>query len=207
MKQFKLNEKEYNMPTAWSDMDLKRYVELAKIEEVKESFGMPELYLLRVIEALCDADNGDLDDLTIDMVNELSQEVGFLQEEPVWGNSRHLTIEGQDYVFPEDLNKLTMGEYISIKTLQEQQTSQADLIPWLLAIILRPGKKEYNEEMKKEVWIQDKFNTANLEWRKELFMKQPVFNLMGPVTFFLNGNETFTNYIKASTPEVKSQVI
>ena len=44
---------------------------------------------------------------------------------------------------------------------------------------------------------EDKFNTANLEWRKELFMKQPVFELMGPVTFFLNGNETFMNSIKA----------
>ena len=207
MKEFKLNDKEYQMPTAWEDMNLKKYVELAKLEEAKESFGMPELYLLKIIEALCDAEQGDLDDLTLDMVGELSQEVGFLQQEPVWGNSRHIEIEGMDYVFPEDLNKLTMGEYISIKTLQEQQTSQADLIPWLLAIILRPGKKEYNEETKKEKWIQDKFNTANLEYRKELFMKQPVFNLMGPVSFFLSGNEAYMNSIKASIPVVKNQAI
>jgi hypothetical protein len=207
MKTFTLNKKEYNMPTAWNDMNLKKYVELAKLEEAKESFGMPELYLLKIIEALCDAEQGDLDDLTLDMVSELSQEVGFLQQEPTWGNTRHIEIEGQDYVFPEDLNKLTMGEYISIKTLQEQQTSSADLIPWLLAIILRPGRKEYNEETKKEKWIQDKFNTANLEWRKELFMKQPVMNLMGPVSFFLNGNGTFMNSIKGSIPEAKNQAV
>ena len=207
MKEFTLENKNYQMPTAWQDMDLKRYVELAKLEEMKEGFGIPELYLLKVIEVLCGAESGDLDELTLDMVTELSNEVGFLQQEPKWNNERHLEIEGQDYVFPEDLNKLTMGEYISIKTLQEQQTTQADLIPWLLAIILRPGKKEYNEETKKEVWKQDKFNTANLEWRKELFMKQPVFNLMGPVTFFLNGNETYMNSIKASIPEAKNQTI
>jgi hypothetical protein len=207
MKEFKLNDKNYQMPTAWEDMDLKRYVELAKLEEMKDNFGIPELYLLKVIEALCGAEGGDLDDLTLDMVTELSNEVSFLQEQPNWGNSRHIEIEGQDYVFPEDLNKLTMGEYISIKTLQEQQTTQADLIPWLLAIILRPGKKEYDEEMKKEKWIQDKFNTANLEWRKELFMRQPVFNLMGPVTFFLNGNGTYMNSIKDSIPEAKNQAI
>jgi len=207
MKEFKLNDKNYQMPTAWEDMDLKRYVELAKLEEMKDNFGIPELYLLKVIEALCGAEGGDLDDLTLDMVTELSNEVSFLQEQPNWGNSRHIEIEGQDYVFPEDLNKLTMGEYISIKTLQEQQTTQADLIPWLLAIILRPGKKEYDEEMKKEKWIQDKFNTANLEWRKELFMRQLVFNLMGPVTFFLNGNGTYMNSIKDSIPEAKNQAI
>jgi hypothetical protein len=207
MKDFKLNDKDYQMPTDWQDMNLRKYVELAKLEEMKESFGMPELYLLKVIEALCDAEGGDLDDLTLDMVSELANEVGFLQAEPVWSNTRHIEIEGKDYVFPEDLNRLTMGEYISIKTLQEQQTTQADLIPWLLAIILRPGRKEYNEETKKEKWIQDKFNTANLEWRKELFMNQPVMNLMGPVTFFLNGNGTFMNSIKDSIPEVKNQAL
>jgi hypothetical protein len=203
MKQFKLNEREYEMPTSWDEMSLSKYVELAKLEELKENFGMPELYLLKVIEALCGAEGGDLDDLTLDMVNELSREVNYLQEQPVWSNSNHIEIEGQDYVFPEDLNKLTMGEYISIKTLQEQQTSQADLIPWLLAVILRPGKKEYNEETKKEFWKQDKFNVANLDFRKELFLKQPVFNLMGPVTFFLNGNETYMTSIKDSIPEAQ----
>lgn len=203
MKQFKLNEREYEMPTSWDEMSLSKYVELAKLEELKEKFGMPELYLLKVIEALCGAEGGDLDDLTLDMVNELSREVNYLQEQPVWSNSKHIEIEGQDYVFPEDLNKLTMGEYISIKTLQEQQTTQADLIPWLLAVILRPGKKEYNEETKKEFWKQDKFNVANLDFRKELFLKQPVFNLMGPVTFFLNGNETYMTSIKDSIPEAQ----
>lgn len=203
MKQFKLNEREYEMPTSWDEMSLSKYVELAKLEELKENFGMPELYLLKVIEALCGAEGGDLDDLTLDMVNELSREVNYLQEQPVWSNSNHIEIEGQDYVFPEDLNKLTMGEYISIKTLQEQQTTQADLIPWLLAVILRPGKKEYNEETKKEFWKQDRFNVANLDFRKELFLKQPVFNLMGPVTFFLNGNETYMTSIKDSIPEAQ----
>jgi hypothetical protein len=207
MKDFKLNDKDYQMPTAWNDMNLKKYVELAKLEEAKDSFAIPELYLMAMMEKLCGVNSGDLDDLTLDMVNELANEVGFLQTEPKWNNTRHIDIEGQDYVFPEDLNKLTMGEYISIKTLQEQQTSQADLIPWLLAIILRPGKKVYNEEMKKEVWVQDKFNTANLEFRKELFMSQPVFDLMGPVTFFLNGNGTSMNSIKDSIPEAKNQAV
>lgn len=202
MKQFRLNEKEWMMPTSWDDMTLGVYVKLAKLDEAKEAFGIPELYLLKVIEALCGAEDGDLDDLTLDMVTELSNEVGYLQKEPSWNtNSRHIVIDEVDYVFPEDLNKLTMGEYISIKMLQEQQTTQAELIPYLLAVILRPGKKVVDEETKKETWIQDKFSTANLEWRKELFLTQPVFNLMGPVSFFLNGNGTSITNIKDSIPE------
>lgn len=202
MKLFKLNEKEYNMPTCWDDMTLGVYVKLAKLDETKEAFGIPELYLLKVIEALCSAEEGDLDELTLDMVTELSNEVGFIQEEPKWNTtSRHIVINDIDYVFPADLNKLTMGEYISIKMLQEQQTSQADLIPYLLSVILRPGKKVLNEETGKETWVQDKFSTNNLEHRKELFLTQPVFNLMGPVSFFLNGSGISTINTKDSIPE------
>jgi len=48
-----------------------------------------------------------------------------------------------------------------------------------------------------------KFNVSNLDYRKELFLKQPVFNLMGPVSFFLNGNEIYMNSIKDSIPEAQ----
>jgi hypothetical protein len=53
-----------------------------------------------------------------------------------------------------------------------------------------------DEETGQENWKQDKFNVANIEFRKELFLKQPVYNLMGAVAFFLNGNETFTSNMK-----------
>ena len=200
MKEFKIEEQEFKMPTDWKEITLATYVKMAELDERKEDIGMAELYLLKVIEALCGVEEGDLDDLTLDMVNELSEAVGFLKEEPTWSNTKHIKIDDKDYVFPTDLNKLTMGEYISIKTLQDAQTTKSGIIPYILAIILRPGKLVLNEETGKEVWKQDKFNVANLEWRKELFMSQPVFDLMGPVTFFLNGSGTFITNTKDSIP-------
>lgn len=202
MKQFKIREKEYQMPTEWADVTLEIYVRLAELEEKKEGFGIPELYLLKVLECLCNVEDGELDELTLDVVNELVGLIGYIQEEPTWNNGTHLVINDVDYVFPADLNRLTMGEYISIKTLQENSTTAAGIIPYILAIILRPGKKEVDVETGRETWIQDKFDTNNLEWRKELFMKQPVFNLMGPVTFFLNGKGISTTDTKDFIPEV-----
>jgi hypothetical protein len=202
MKHFKIREKEYQMPTEWNDVTLEVYVRLAELEEKKEAFGIPELYLLKVLECLCNAEDGDLDELTLDIVNELVSLIGYIQEEPNWVNTNHLIIDEVDYVFPNDLNRLTMGEYISIKTLQENNTT-AGIIPYILAIILRPGTKEVDAETGKEKWVQEKFSTSNLEWRKELFMKQPVFNLMGPVTFFLNGKEIYTTNTKDSIPEAQ----
>lgn len=199
MKRFKLEEREFDIPTKWEEVTLKVYVKLATLEETKEAFGIPELYVLKMLEALCDVDGGELDELTLDMVNELVLDIAFVQEQATWVNTKHIEIEGVDYVFPDDLNKLTMGEMVSIKTLQENHNGSG-FIPYLLSIILRPGKKVYNEETKKETWKQEKFSIDNLEYRKELFLKQPVFNMMGPVSFFLGGNETFMNNIKDSIP-------
>lgn len=196
MKQFKLNNKEYQMPSAWSDLTLQHYVNLSTLEENKTEYILGELYLLKVIEVLCNAEGGELDDLTIDMVTELSKEVGFLQTEPQWNNTKNIKINDVDYAFPTDLNKLTMGEYISIKTLQEGATSQSQIIPSILAVILRPARLVKDEESGKETWVQDKFDANNIEFRKDLFLKQPVYDLMGPVSFFLNGSGTYTPNIK-----------
>jgi hypothetical protein len=198
MKEFKLNEKNYKMPTCWEDLTLEHYVNLSVLEENKTEYLLGELYLLKIIEVLCSAEGGELDELTIEMVTELSKEVGFLQEQPKWGNTKNIKINDMDYAFPAELNKLTMGEMISIKTLQEQATSQAAAIPLILAIILRPAKLVKDNESGKESWIQDKFDANNIEFRRDLFLKQPVFELMGPVTFFLSGSGISTPNIKDS---------
>jgi hypothetical protein len=99
-----------------------------------------------------------------------------------------------------------MGEYISIKTLQENTPSQAEAIPYIIAVILRPGKLVKDEETGQERWVQDKFDANNIEWRKELFLKQPVFDLMGPVTFFLNGSGLSMKDTKDSTEEVQEKI-
>lgn len=201
MKKINLNDKEFQMPTDWNELTLQHYVRLTKLEEQKAEFLFGELYLLKLIEVLCSAESGELDDLTIDMVSELSDSVGFLQKQPEWKNTRHIKIGDVDYVFPNDLNKLTMGEIISIKTLQESSPSQAEAIPYIIAVILRPGRLVKDEESGKESWVQDKFDANNIEYRKELFLQQPVFDLMGPVSFFLNGSGTSMTDTKVFTEE------
>jgi hypothetical protein len=48
---------------------------------------------------------------------------------------------------------------------------------------LRPGKNVDG------VWVQDKFDAEGIEERKDVFMKQPVYSLMAPINFFLNGKK------------------
>lgn len=183
MTTFELNERLVEMPTDWKEITLEKYVEIARLDDLRRNTTIQELYILKLIEVLCDLRDNEGDDLEISKVSELVELLSFLHVEPKWDILRYINIEGVDYVFPEDLNKLTMGEYISMKTLQQNIPNEADSIPYILSVILRPGKNVDG------VWVQDKFDAEGIEERKDVFMKQPVYSLMAPINFFLNGKK------------------
>lgn len=183
MKRFELNNRFVEMPTNWEEITLAKYVEIAKLDELRRSTPIQELYILRLIEVLCDLGEDEGDDLEISVVTDLIESLSFLHVEPEWKSIKHINIEGVDYVFPDNLNKLTMGEYISMKTLQQNSLNEAESIPYILSVILRTGK-EINGK-----WVQDKFDADTIEERKNIFMRQPVHMLMAPINFFLNGKK------------------
>jgi hypothetical protein len=191
MYKFELNNKEYNIPNCWEDMTLGDYIRIMKLEEKKDDYLVPELYLIKMIETLTNISNDELDDMDIDCVEDIikNMNLGFLGTEPKWEHIKHINIDGVEYVFPKDLNKLKMGEVISIKTLQSQIPNEVDVIPYILAVLLRPGKLVKNEETSEEEWVQDKFDAENIEHRIKIFMNQPIVKLMGNLTFFLNGRK------------------
>ena len=206
MKLIKLTDKEVKVPNSWEDITLSKYIQVAKLEEAKSSFSFEELYIMKLFELLCDVEEGDLDSLTLDQVEEVSKELLFLSKQDGFKIKTNINIDDVDYVFPSDMNKLTMGEYISIKTLQERFTNQIDAMPYILAIILRPGKKVEDPYTKKEKWVQNKFDVEGIEYRREIFMKQPVTDLIGSINFFLNGKETYTNNIEGYTEKEQKQI-
>lgn len=183
MISFELNNRIIDMPTEWHEITLEKYVEIARLDDFRKNSPIAELYIVKLIEVLCGLEENEGDDMEISKVTELIEKLSFLNEHPEWESVKHINIEGVDYVFPEDLNKLTMGEYISMKTLQQNFQNEADSIPYILAVILRTGR---NIDGK---WVQDKFDPATIEDRKNIFLKQPVYSLMAPISFFLSGKK------------------
>jgi len=183
MISFELNNKIITMPTEWQEVTLDKYVKIASLDDLRRNSPIQELYILKLIEVLCDLSDNEGDDLEITKVTELVEKLSFLHIEPKWEVLKYINIEGVDYVFPDDLNKLTMGEYISMKTLQQNIPNEAESIPYILAVILRTGKQIDGK------WVQDKFDAEGIEERKDIFMRQPVYSLMAPINFFLNGKK------------------
>ena len=118
MKTFLIGEKEIRVPTNWEEITLRKYFTIAKLEQSKSSFAFEELYMMKMIEVLCDSSEEEMDDMTLEQVTEISESLQFMSNMDDWKIYTNINIGGVDYVFPKDMNKLTMGEYISIKTLQ-----------------------------------------------------------------------------------------
>jgi hypothetical protein len=199
---FNLGEKQFNLPTEWEEVTLGTYLTLSEVgKDLESKYAFNELYVMRVLEILTGAESGDLDDLTIQSLNELGSKIEFLNNQPKMQVYQHIEIDGNDYAFPEDLYQIKAGEYISIKTLQETEKNPSEFYLHLLSILLRPAKKVKNLETGKDKWVQEKFNADNLSYRRELYKKLPITKVLGTINFFLSGKDILNNNTQDSSKE------
>lgn len=184
MRQFTLNNKEYNLIENWDELMLKQYIHFAKLEKQK-SVIIGELYLIRLFEILCGADENELDDLDMKTYRELEVTSNFLLENPILNKNCHIILDGKDYWFERNLNEnLTLGAYASARTLIENTPDELDVMSKLIAILLRPATKIDDK------WKQEKFNAANLE-RDSKFLEDNLkaIDIIEHLNFFLSGKE------------------
>lgn len=200
MRQFKIAEKEFSFCTNWNELTLRQYINLVKVQQKEKEYTIRTLFMLAIFEVLCNVKDGDLDDMDIETLGHISKDMGFITSNPEFSKIDHITIDGVDYVFSQDLNQLKMSEMITIELLQKKyMDNPIDFIPHLLSVILRPGHKVFDNETKKDVWVQDKFENKNLDYRSELFLdKCKGVDLMGATDFFLNGSQGLTKHLENS---------
>jgi len=181
------------IPDSWDEITLDKYLEFNKVSETindDEDFENI-LKTIKVVEIITGATEDELDELFVEEMNELSTKVIELVAtfKAPTENIDHFNINGIDYV-ASDPSKLTNGEYISINLLRDQYKDNYQLFPRLLAVLIRPGKKEYDFETKEEKWVVEKFNKKdieNLEFRAKLFLaKAKAKDLLPVLTFFLS---------------------
>lgn len=187
MKEFKVSNKVYTLPESFAEMKLGTFLRVMEVQEGLSENLFKELYLIRLLEACVGAEQGDLDELSIEEMTHLIGKLDYLNDLAKGNEIKSLYLDGVKYMFPLNLNKLTMGEYISIKTLTEGKSS-AETIINLLAIILRPAVKKVDDSGV-ERWEQKKFDVEGIEFRKREFLKLPVLDVLWNIHFFLTGGK------------------
>lgn len=207
MKIIQIGERTFELPECWDDLKLKHYINLVKLEESKKDFLISELYMLRLIEVLCDSEEGGMDDLPLDELEPIAETLLFTQKSsPDFSKDKSFEIDGVLYSAPTDFTKLSMGEFISIKTYQQGAQSVWDAAPWILAVLWRPTKKVFDEERKEEILQREPFKVENLEWRKNLLMNTPATAILGALLFFLTLNPSFKGSSQESSQKNQKEM-
>jgi hypothetical protein len=191
-------KKEIIVPKTFDELTLKQYLDFTKEAEglVDDGSIHSTLKSYRLVEIITGSTEEEIDELSIEEMNTISLEVKDLIDnfKGFDNKTNHFNLEGVDYVV-KDINNLDNGEYISLNLLKEQYGSDVNaFFPRMLAVLIRPGKMEYDAEKKEEIWTVEKFNRRdlmNLELRSDLFLnKAKAGDVIPIINFFLNGKET-----------------
>ena len=202
MKTFKVDDNEYKIPNSWEDMTLGNYIDFFNFQDSNKDREIDDLYMIEVFEILSDCD--EVIDIPINELKDLLSELTFLSETPKLNDNKTILIDEKLYGCI-DLNKMTTGEYISIKTLMGSEKTVLNGLPKLLSIILRPAEEFVDSETGEKKLKIEKFSVENLTWRAEKFKELKVVDVLHWINFFLTGKGESSTTIKHSTKKVETK--
>lgn len=191
------------------ELNLRKYIDFMKVaKDLRGDGGFgDQLITFQLLGILLNKREEEIDAIKLEDMTELSEGMApLIKELATFEDTPKKTIEigGITYV-AQDMNSLDNGEYISLNLLKEKWGNSLDLLPELLAVLVRPGIKEIDPETGAEVWKIETFNKRdiqNLEWRAKLFSEEvPAVDLVPIATFFLTGNEKSEKIIPTSSLE------
>ena len=165
----KIGEREYSLPESWSEVNLSKFQRILEKNDLIAEYKSQILFGLEIFSILIDCDVEDLKSLTKTSFEKLSEETKWLYSDVV-GSEKDEFVIGDEVFRPlKDLNKLTMGDNISLEMMIKEST-QASLIINILPILLRKVKKIKVESGE---WIEElePFNAELYYERKKLFME------------------------------------
>ena len=166
--------KEILIPTAWEDVTLNEFIELSKLDI--DSFDSHIDYYISMLGIFGNDDLSDiLEFVKLTDVADIINQMAFMNTPPKNLDNKEVTIKGEVFKLIENMNELTVGEYISIETLIEQgKLDSISSIPAILSVILKP--------------IGEKFDSNLVNARMELFKKElSIEDVLGMSVFFSIG--------------------
>lgn len=166
--------KEILIPTAWEDVTLNEFIELSKLDI--DSFDSHIDYYIAMLGIFGNDDlNNILEFVKLTDVADIINQMAFMNTPPRNLDNKEVTIKGEVFRLIQNMNELTVGEYISIETLIEQgKLDSISSIPAILSVILKP--------------IGEEFDSNLVNARMELFKNElSIEDVLGMSVFFSIG--------------------
>lgn len=213
MKNFEIDGITYSIAEKWEELTLAQYIKLSDLGDQEEELLKDEVlvsnidlnvpgteipfspYTATVLSILSNCDEMMFGKITFpEYVKLLPIFTSFLSEQPDFQSVKEFTINNIKYKL-EPYNELSLGAVTAIHDYMMLNNNKPD-IGHLVSILYRPCKGELDGE--RGTWVEtiEEFDTKNLEYRTQLFLKQPVGLLAGAAVFFLNGRQELPKYIQ-----------
>lgn len=160
--------KEWNVPTKWEDITLKKYEEIEKFYADKDN----DFDAAEVLHILCDKTVDEVNALPLEFTEKIMQHLTFLQTAPdVLEPTNEIEIDGVTYRIATE-KTLKFGEYVATDTVMKADSHD---YASLLAILCRKEDEPYDSKYEAELFDE----------RKAMFEKQPITKILPMIAFFL----------------------
>lgn len=154
MTKLKINDKEYNLPEGWKDVNMKTYCRLFyKLENTNDKMDERTIEIItlrnesKIISRLLDEDDDFCLNLPVDIFNILRNKIQFLYDINTFLDSKifYLNIDGKKYFMPEP-KEMALRQYIDADIImkQENENQFIELLACLLLPVGKDGKYEYD---------------------------------------------------------------
>ena len=160
---------DWNVPTSWDGISLKKFQEINKYYSDKDKhFDVRE-----VIHILADKTIDEVNELPAEFLQVIMEKLSFIEKEPEAKEPTN-KIEVNNEIYQINfMEKLKTGEYVSVDNILKADKNDYASI---LAILCRKEGEIYDS----------KFEAELFEQRKKMFEEQPITKILPIVSFFLN---------------------
>jgi hypothetical protein len=193
----KILNKEYELPEGWHEVNLEKFEKIILKNKVIDEYKSQILFGLEIFAILTDAEINDLKNLTRESFEILSNEISWMTQTPKGIEKGEFIINNEVWKPIKDLNKLTMGDNISLE-LMISESDESNLILNILPILIR--KVKIIKENGIEIEELQAFDSNKYSDTKELFSKSIyITDVINFKDFFLNGVKESSGTTKATS--------
>lgn len=169
----KISDKEYNLPEGWNEVNLFKFEQILKKNALISEYKSQVLFGLELFSILIDCPVDDLKNLTKSSFETLIKETEWMKSEVVGEKKEQFVINGEVFKPLKDLNKLTMGDNISIEMVINE-SDESNLLINILPILLRKVRTIKNETgclvEELESFQPELYNERKVLFSKEIFI-------------------------------------
>jgi len=194
---FEIGGKDYELPEGWDEVSLEKFEKIVKHGSILSEYKSKILYAIELIAILLDAPVDDITRLDRPSYEILAEKCSWANGVPKTRMVKKWNINDVEYIAFEELNKLTMGDSVSLE-LMINESNEQNVISNILPILVRKAKKVMRDG--KEVLEPGEFDADNYEKTKELFRKHMMISdVIWIKDFFLDGAKASSITMKATS--------